>query len=117
MTTAEPPVRAFQLERRDFALYHLGVNDANELSQLREEIDRLDDQIIELVAERMRVAIRIGELKRKTGLPIYDPERERAIYQRLCGKAPKPATPDIVRRIFERLIDESRRAEQRAERE
>ena len=91
------------------------MNDSTELTQLRDEIDAIDDKILELVAERMRLAVRIGEIKRKAGIPIYDPERERSIYQRLCPKAPKPATPDMVRRIFERVIDESRRAEQRAE--
>jgi chorismate mutase len=90
------------------------VDDSTELHQLREQIDDIDDQILAIVAERMRLAVRIGELKRKRGIPIYDPDRERHIYQRLCSKAPKPVSPDMVRRIFERVIDESRRAEQRA---
>jgi len=93
------------------------VDDSTELSRLRDEIDQIDDRILELVAERMRVALRIGELKRKSHTPVYDPERERSIYLRLCEKAPKPLTADMVRRLFERVIDESRRAEQRAERE
>jgi len=90
------------------------VDDSTELHQLREQIDDIDDQILAFVAERMRLAVRIGELKRKKGVPIYDPDRERQIYQRLCAKAPKPVSADMVRRIFERVIDESRRAEQRA---
>jgi chorismate mutase-like protein len=92
------------------------VDDEPTLATLREQIDRLDDRILELMAERVRVAMRIGELKAKEGLPIYDPERERSIYLRLCQRALAPLTPDVVRRIFERIVDETRWAEQRGKR-
>lgn len=86
------------------------------LSELRDQIDRIDDRLLELLAERVRVALRIGELKNEGGLPVYDPERERSIYLRLCQRAMAPLTPDVVRRIFERIVDETRWAEQRAKR-
>ena len=60
---------------------------------------------------RGRTALEIGELKRRLKRPIYDPERERLIVERLIARAPEPLAPDQVRRVFERLIDESRRAE------
>lgn len=47
---------------------------------------------------------------------MYDPERERSIYLRLCQRAMAPLTPDVVRRVFERIVDETRWAEQRAKR-
>lgn len=93
------------------------MDDVTELAQLREQIDQIDDRILELLAERIRVVLRIGELKRRAGIPVYDADRERAIYERLCRRAPKPATADIVHSVFERVIDESRRAEQHARRE
>lgn len=93
------------------------MDDVTELAQLREQIDKIDDRILELVAERIRVVLRIGELKRKSGIPVYDAERERAIFERLSHIAPKPATAEIVRSIFERIVDESRRAEQHGRRE
>ena len=86
------------------------------LSELRDQIDRIDDRLLELLAERVRVALRIGELKNEGGLPVYDPERERSIYLRLCQLAMAPLTPDVVRRVFERIVDETRWAEQRAKR-
>ncbi|GMV15800.1 MAG: chorismate mutase [Polyangiaceae bacterium] len=86
------------------------------LSELRDQIDRIDDRLLELLAERVRVALRIGELKNEGGLPVYDPERERSIYLRLCQRAMAPLTPDVVRRVFERIVDETRWAEQRAKR-
>ena len=76
-----------------------------ELAALRARIDQLDDEILELIARRVQTALRIAALKRQLGLPIYDPERERDIFTRLCAHAPTPLLPNMVRRIFERLID------------
>lgn len=85
---------------------------APELVAFRRAIDELDQRILELVAERVRVVLRVGEFKRQHGLPIYDPERERTMLDGLCARAPAPLDADTVRRIFERLVDESRRIEQ-----
>ena len=85
---------------------------APELEALRRSIDDLDGRILELIAERVRVVLAVGEYKRRNGLAVYDPERERKMLDRLCGQAPPPLEADTVRRIFERLIDESRRIEQ-----
>lgn len=83
-----------------------------ELEALRVEIDAIDQQILELVAARVRVVLRVGELKRRLGLPVYDPERERAMLERLAARATPPLDLATIRRVFERLIDESRRLEQ-----
>lgn len=83
-----------------------------ELETLRQEIDAIDRQILDLVAERVRVVLRVGEVKRRTGMPIYDPERERAMLDRLGELTRAPLDRATVRRVFERLIDESRRLEQ-----
>lgn len=84
-----------------------------ELEQLRAEIDRIDQQILALVAERVRVVLKVGDIKREHDLRVYDPERERRLIQRLSELAPAPLDTTTVQRIFERLIDESRRLEQR----
>jgi chorismate mutase len=83
-----------------------------ELEALRSTIDDLDRRILELLAERVRVVLSVGDYKRRNGLAVYDPERERRMLERLARMAPKPLDGDTVRRIFERLIDESRRIEQ-----
>jgi len=56
--------------------------------------------------------LKVGDFKRRRSLPIYDPERERTMIEQLIQIAPKPLNPEIVRRVFERVIDESRRIEQ-----
>lgn len=85
---------------------------APELEELRKSIDALDGQILDLVAERVRVVLQVGQYKRRNNIVVYDPERERTMLERLCGRAQHPLDADTVRRIFERLIDESRRIEQ-----
>ena len=84
-----------------------------ELDALRHEIDSIDERILELVAARVRVVLRVGELKRRQNLAIYDPARERNMLERLGQRAQPPLDAQTVRRIFERLVDESRRLEQR----
>lgn len=82
------------------------------LDELRIEIDRIDHEILGLLAERVSAVIRVGEYKRARGLPIYDPERERSILARIGGSAPPPLDAETARNIFERVIDECRRVEQ-----
>jgi chorismate mutase len=83
-----------------------------ELDALRRAIDDVDRRLLELIAERVRIVLKVGDFKRRRSLPIYDPERERTMIDQLIQIAPKPLNPEIVRRVFERVIDESRRIEQ-----
>jgi chorismate mutase len=88
------------------------VKPAPELEALRRSIDDLDGRILQLVAERVKIVLAVGQFKREHQLAVYDPDRERKMLDRLCGLAPEPLDAATVRRIFERLIDESRRIEQ-----
>jgi chorismate mutase len=90
------------------------MDDLGELQQLRKTIDEIDTEILALVAARVRAALAVGEIKRRIGRPIYDPEREREILQRLASAAPAPLSAEMAKRVFERLIDECRHAEHRA---
>jgi chorismate mutase len=83
-----------------------------ELEALRADIDRIDREILSLIAERVRVVLRVGDIKRERGMKVYDPERERALLERLTRLAPAPLDATTVRGVFERLVDESRRLEQ-----
>jgi chorismate mutase-like protein len=83
-----------------------------ELAELRDAIDAVDRKILQLVAERVRLVLAVGDIKRQRSIAVYDPERERSLLARLSENAPAPLDATTVRRIFERLIDESRRLEQ-----
>ena len=71
----------------------------------RKKIDELDRRLVELLSERARAAVEIGRLKRNTNLPIYEPERERIVFENVqqMNQGPLPGR-DLVR-IFERIID------------
>lgn len=83
-----------------------------DIDALRREIDQIDQQILELLGARVRAVLSVGDYKRARGLPVYDPERERDLLARLCRSAEAPLDAGTVRRVFERVVDESRRLEQ-----
>ncbi|MDO8439210.1 MAG: chorismate mutase, partial [Telluria sp.] len=51
------------------------MND-DQLKPLREKIDALDAQLLELLNERARVAQQVGHIKAVTNAPVFRPERE-----------------------------------------
>src|SRR5262249_5181407 len=53
------------------------------LDDLRRLIDALDDEILELLEERAKVAREIGHAKRAADRTLYDPEREQLVFERL----------------------------------
>jgi chorismate mutase len=90
-------------------------NDAEaELSRLRDAIDRVDEVLVRLLNQRARYAIEIGEIKNVLGLPVYVPEREKQVLLHVEQTSDGPLDPTTVRRLFERIIDESRRVERHA---
>jgi len=75
------------------------------LEELRDQIDALDRQLVELLSERARAAKMIGHLKAATSLPVYEPAREKVIYTNVRA-ANKGPLPDIeLTHIYERIID------------
>ena len=77
----------------------------------RGEIDRADEELLDLFNRRARYAIEIGLLKRRAGLPIEVPEREAAIIARMIELNGGPLGGEAIQRLFEAVIDESRIAE------
>lgn len=83
-----------------------------DLEALRREIDAVDQQILKQLHARVLLVMKVGEYKRERGIPVYDPARERALLERLSNAAEPPLDREMVRGVFERLVDESRRIEQ-----
>lgn len=77
---------------------------ANQLAPLRQEIDRIDDQLIELLNARARVAQQVGEVKSRQKQRAYAPERERQLLERLSSKSAGPLPPDSLRLIYKEII-------------
>jgi len=53
------------------------------LNELRKEIDKIDEELLTLLNKRMEIVKKVGELKNSTNAPIYRPEREKEIINRL----------------------------------
>ena len=76
------------------------------LDAVRSEIRGIDEKIIDLIAERQRLAARIARLKQEEGLPIRDGPQRKAVLDRVFAHAVESRIdPVAVRNIFEILID------------
>lgn len=83
-----------------------------ELRRIRDEIERIDRDLINLIAQRVRLARRVGLVKRAAGLPTLDPPREAAVVRRAGVLAREAGLDDEdVRYIFWHLIGLSRRTQ------
>ncbi|MGO9257728.1 MAG: chorismate mutase [Bryobacteraceae bacterium] len=78
------------------------------LEEFRVLIDDVDRRIVALLNERTSVVEDIGRVKRQAQLPIYEPKREDQVFANITQSNRGPLTPEAVRRIFERIIDEMR---------
>ena len=80
-----------------------------DIADWRKKIDEIDRQLIRLINDRARCAQEIGKLKRSTDMPIYEPDRERIIFENVRKENQGPL-PDLeVRHIYERIIDVMRK--------
>src|SRR5438067_7460983 len=69
------------------------------------KIDEIDRKLVELLSQRAHAAHEIGRLKRDIGMPIYEPDRERAVFEN-AKQANKGPLPDRdLQRIYERIMD------------
>ena len=86
----------------------------DEMEGWRIEIDKIDLMLVELLNRRGECAIEIGRIKKRSNREIYDPEREKNVIRNVQKAASGPLKKEAVGRLFERIIDESRRAEREA---
>jgi len=86
-----------------------------ELERLRASIDELDRVLVKLLNQRAKYALEIGRAKIAAGIPVYSPERERQVVAHVEKENRGPLSTDALRRLYERIIDESRRLEREAQ--
>lgn len=85
-----------------------------EIDDWRKKIDEIDLKLVELLNRRSGFAIEIGKVKEMLEIEVYDPKREKQVVRNVQRAANGPLTKQAVKRLFERIIDESRRAEREA---
>ncbi|BDD06340.1 prephenate dehydratase [Aureibacter tunicatorum] len=82
-----------------------------ELAKLRDEIDAIDNQLLQLINNRMDVVRRVGELKKANNTVIYRPEREKSIIDRLDGQNNGLLNKSAIEAIFLEIFAISRNLE------
>jgi len=83
-----------------------------DISDWREKIDELDRKLVELLSQRAHAAHEIGKLKRGAGMPIYEPDRERNVFNNVQSVNPGPLPDRDLLRIYERIMDIMRQIQQ-----
>jgi chorismate mutase len=76
-----------------------------DIEDWRKKIDELDRKLVALLSERARAAVEIGKLKRNTSMPIYEPDRERIVFENVQRANPGPLPGRDLVRIYERIMD------------
>lgn len=75
-----------------------------DLDDVRQKIDAIDREIITKINERVRLASEVAKAKHAAGLPIYVPEREEQVFQKLASINEGPLTEPAIRHIYREVI-------------
>ena len=87
-----------------------------EIGPLRDEINRLNVEIVECIADRVKVAIEIGAVKHRHRRPIEDKDREERVHQQVRAIAEEARIDsESVERVFMEIIALCKRAEREQE--
>jgi chorismate mutase len=122
--------RRIRLRHRQVAVYHGAVtriprrahrrccqrrNKATDMdiSDWRQKIDELDEQIVQLISKRAEAAKAIGELKRHSNMPVYEPGREQTVFDHVRRVNPGQLPDAEILHIYERIIDVMRTLQRR----
>lgn len=82
------------------------------LPEIRAEIDKIDQQLVELLSRRGQCAIEVGLVKQSDGRAFFTPERERQIFDRLKSINEGPLSSSHLQNIFREIISAGRGLEQ-----
>jgi chorismate mutase len=86
-----------------------------DISDWRQRIDELDEQIVRLISQRAAAAQAIGEIKRTAAMPVYEPKREQAVFDHVRKVNPGPLDDAEMLHVYERIIDVMRTLQRRKE--
>ena len=77
------------------------------LEELRKKIDEIDHQLVQLLNERARVVVDIGKLKSKTDGPVYAPDREKQVLEKIIETNTGPLPDKCLVAIWRELMSGS----------
>ncbi|GIE87962.1 chorismate mutase family protein [Actinoplanes regularis] len=85
---------------------------SRELERLRAELDRVDAELRDRLAERIACCVKIAQVKREYGVPMMQPHRIGIVQERAAGFADRNGIDrDFMRRFYDLIIAETCRVE------
>jgi monofunctional chorismate mutase len=90
------------------------MDSIEKINSLRKKIDELDDQMIDLVVQRLAIAKEIGDIKETNGIEVIDPYRESQIINRFAGKLAGTLEKKDITAIFEPIYSISKRLQKKS---
>jgi chorismate mutase-like protein len=85
----------------------------DKLTPLRQQIDAIDAQILDLLSQRGRIAQEVGHVKAETAAPVFRPEREAQVLRGVADRNPGPLKNHDVQTIFREVMSACRALEKR----
>ncbi len=80
------------------------------LEEYRKEIDKIDNELLEIILKRNDIIKKIKEYKKLNNLQIYDEKREQEIKQRLIKKAEEiNINNELINQIFDLILENSKK--------
>ena len=79
-----------------------------DLNEIRQQIDTVDNEIVALLEERMKLVTRVSAFKQRTGKAIYDPEREQALLDKVAASVTNPEYQEVIVASFSDIMKHSR---------
>ena len=79
----------------------------------RTKIDELDEEIVKLISRRAEAAQAIGQLKKVSDLPVYEPKREEKVFAHVKSVNPGPLADAEIMHVYERIMDVMRTLQRR----
>jgi chorismate mutase/prephenate dehydrogenase len=82
------------------------------INSIRRKIDKIDRKIVNLVGERFRLVGEIGEIKKKSGLKVFDKKREDSIMETVSEEAKRVGIDEnMLKKIYKIIFAESRKSQ------
>jgi chorismate mutase/prephenate dehydratase len=78
------------------------------MERFRKKIDKIDEQLVKLLDERMELAFELGKLKKEKGLGVFDGSREKEVFEKLKALPKQTIRDDEIIALYEEIIRISR---------
>ncbi len=77
------------------------------IQELRQKIDELDNKLVDLLNERARIVIEVGNIKKAEKLDFHSPSREREILERLTARNKGPFPQNTLKAVYHEILSSS----------